>query len=324
MWSGPHLRRNPTTPSPTRAAHGNKRAMKRTAFIALTLAGVFWGLGFPLGKLALKEIDAGHMILLRFVAAAIAALPFALRRAETRALFASPPVLAAGALYGIAFYIQFEGLARVSVTLAALLVGAMPALIAIAARLAGEKVGRASWVGVAAATLGAVLIAGKPGGAGTPLGVALSVIALFIFVAWLMILRIAPRSPTPMAIPSVAIIIGALTILPLALLFHGAPKLDLSPVAWAAIVGQGVFATLLATAAWQFGAARVGSASAGVFVNIEPLMGAAIGVTMFGDQLTFTLIAGGLLIVAGSFAVVFGERAGAPEHLSDIPLTPMG
>jgi drug/metabolite transporter (DMT)-like permease len=298
--------------------------MKRTAFTALAFAGIFWGLGFPLGKLALQETDAGHMILLRFVAAAIVALPFALRRAETRALFASPRVLAAGALYGVAFFVQFEGLARVSVTLAALLVGAMPALIAIAARLAGEKVSRASWAGVGAATLGAALIAGRPGGAGTPLGVALSVAALFIFVAWLMVLRGAPKSPTPMAIPSVAIIVGAVTILPLALIFHGPPKLDLSPIAWAAIIGQGVFATLLATAAWQYGAARVGSASAGVFINIEPLMGAAIGVTMFGDRLTFALAAGGLLIVAGSFVVVFGERASTPDHLSDIPLTPMG
>jgi drug/metabolite transporter (DMT)-like permease len=298
--------------------------MKRAAFIALTLAGIFWGFGFPLGKLALREIDAGHMILLRFVVAAVVALPFALRRAETRALFKSPPVLLAGALYGIAFYIQFEGLARVTVTLAALLVGVMPALIAIAARFTGERVSRASWAGVAAATLGAVLIAGRPGGAGTPLGIGLSVGSLFIFVAWLMVLRTAPKSPTPMAIPSVAIIIGAVTMLPLALLFHGAPKLDLSPVAWAAIVGQGVFATLLATAAWQFGAAHVGSASAGVFINIEPLMGAAIGVMMFGDHLTFALIAGGLLIVVGSFVVVFGERTGTPDHHSDLPLTPMG
>jgi len=298
--------------------------MNRVAYIALTLASVFWGLGFPLAKLVLRETDAGHMIMLRFAVAAVAALPFALARRETRALFASPRVLLAGALYGIAFFVQFEGLAQVSVTLAALLVGVMPALLAIGVRLAGERVSRASWIGVAAATLGAVLIAAKPGAAGTPLGVGLSVAALFIFVAWLMVLRTAPKAPTPMGMPSVAIIIGAATILPLALLLHGAPKLDLSPIAWAAIIAQGVFATLLATAAWQFGAARVGSASAGVFINIEPLMGAAIGVAWFGDQLTLALVAGGLLIVAGSFVVVLGERSTSPDQLNHLPLTPLG
>ena len=75
--------------------------MKRLAFIALFAAGAFWGLGFPLGKLALREIDAAHMVLLRFAVAALAAAPFAFRDAQTRALFRSPPVLGAGALYGV-------------------------------------------------------------------------------------------------------------------------------------------------------------------------------------------------------------------------------
>jgi drug/metabolite transporter (DMT)-like permease len=295
-------------------------SMKRLAFLALAAAGVFWGMGFPLGKLALRETDAAHMVLLRFAVAALAAAPFALRRAETRALFASPPVLLAGALYGVAFLVQFEGLAHVSVTLAALLVGVMPALIALSARFLGERVSRASWAGVAAATLGAALIAGKPGEAGSPLGVALSLAALLIFLAWVFVVRRAPKVAAPMAIPAVIVIIAAATVLPIAFVMHGPPRLDLSPVAWAGIVGQGVFSTLLATAAWQFGAARVGSASAGVFINIEPLMGAAVGVLMFGDHLTTALAVGGVLILAGSLAVVLGEKPSAP--LAEVPPTP--
>jgi hypothetical protein len=89
---------------------------------------------------------------------------------------------------------------------------------------------------------------------------------------------------------------------------HGPPKLDLSPSVWSRHPGPGRAGTLLATAAWQFGSARVGSASAGVFINIEPLMGACVGVLLFGDRLTWALAAGGLMIIAGSFAVVLGER----------------
>jgi drug/metabolite transporter (DMT)-like permease len=48
-----------------------------------------------------------------------------------------------------------------------------------------------------------------------------------------------------------------------------------------------------------------------VFINIEPLIGAACGVLMFGDHLTAALFAGGLLIIGGSFAVVLGERKAA-------------
>ena len=209
--------------------------MKSIAFLALAVAGVCWGLGFPTGKLILTETDAAHMVLLRFIVAALAAAPFALRAPEVRALFKSPVVLLSGGLYGVAFMVQFEGLAHVSVTVAALLVGAMPALIAVSAKVLGEKVTPASWAGVAAATLGAALIAGKPDGASSPLGVALSIGALFLFLAWLLVLRKAPKAPNAMAIPAVSIIVAAAAVLPIAFLMHGPPKLSLSAPVWAGI-----------------------------------------------------------------------------------------
>jgi len=298
----------------------NQTPAKRIAFLALIVAGVCWGLGFPLGKLVLRETDAAHMVLLRFIVAAVVAAPFALRSPETRALFKSPVILAAGALYGVAFMVQFEGLAHISVTLAALLVGAMPALIAVSAKILGERVSRASWGGVAAATLGAALIAGRPDGAGSPLGVFLSLASLLIFLAWLIVLRRAPKVSSQMAIPAVTVIIAAFTVLPIAWIMHGPPKLDLSPVAWTGVLGLGMLGTLLATAAWQYGSARVGSASAGVFINIEPLMGACVGVMLFGDHLTWALAAGGLLIIAGSFGVVLGERHTPPVTASARPI----
>ncbi len=282
--------------------------MNRLAYLLLALSGLFWGLGFPLGKIALRETDAAHVVLLRFVVAALVALPFALRKPEARALFRSPVVLSAGVLYGVAFVVQFEGLSHVSVTMAALLVGLMPALIAICAKAMGEHVSRISWAGVAAATLGAAVIAGKPDVGSSVFGVVLSLAALLVFLAWLVVLRRAPVAPGVMAMPAVTVIVAAVAILPIALAMHGPPKLDLSAAAWAGVVGQGVFSTLLATACWQIGSARVGSAAAGVFINVEPLMGAMIGVLLFGDQLSVAIVAGGALIIAGSLVVVLGEK----------------
>lgn len=296
--------------------------MQRLAILALIVAGSCWGLGLPMGKVALRETDAAHMVLLRFAVAALAAAPFAFASREARALFRSPPVLAAGICYGVAFLLQFEGLARVSVTLAALLVGVMPALIAVCARILGERVTRLSWAGVIAATLGAALIGGKPGGAGSFTGVALSLVALLIFLGWVVALRGAPKTRSAMAVPAVTVVVAAATILPIAVGLYGAPRLALSPEAWAGIAGQGLLSTLLATAAWQFGSARVGSATAGVFINLEPLLGAALGVAFFGDRLSLGLAIGGGLIVAGSLAVVLGEKPQPPTDLAHAPPTP--
>jgi drug/metabolite transporter (DMT)-like permease len=287
------------------------------AFVALTLAGIFWGLGFPLGKLALREVGAAHLVLWRFAVAGLAALPFVLG-SEARALFRSPPVLAAGALYSLAFMVQFEGLTQVTVTLAALLVGAMPALVAVGARLTGERVSAASWAGVAAATAGAALIAGKPGGAGTPLGIALSLASLVIFLAWLLVLKRAPVTRSAMAVPAVTLVLAFLVVLPIAVALHGLPPVRMSAVAWGGILGQGLLSTFFATVAWQYGAARVDSASAGVFINIEPLIGATLGIGLFGDPAGWPLLLGGTMIVIGSIVVVRGERPGAgATHVAD-------
>ncbi|WP_420140522.1 DMT family transporter [Sphingomonas sp.] len=283
---------------------------KALAFAALTIAGLGWSLGFPLGKLTLREIGPAHTILMRFVIASAFALPFALGP-EARRLFRSPPVLLAGLFYGIAFLVQFEGLAGVTVSLAALLVGVMPALVAIAAWALGERVSRLSWAGVAGATAGAVLLAGKPDGAGTPLGIALSLLSLRICLAWRLVLMRAPATRSALAVPAVTLLVATAAVLPIALLLHGPPRLDLSATAWAGLIGQGLLATFVATAAWQYGAARVGSASAGVFINLEPLVGALIGIALFNDPAGVALIVGGLLIVAGSIAVVLGERGAA-------------
>lgn len=290
----------------------------RLAYLALCLAGVCWGLGFPLGKLALREMEAAHMVMLRFAVAAVAAAPFALASAPARALFRSPWVIGAGVLYGVAFLVQFEGLQHVSVTLAALLVGAMPALIAVCAWAMGDRVSKASWIGVAVTTVGAALIAGRPGGAGSLLGVALSLASLLIFLAWLVVLKKAPQAEgggeatAALAMPCVTVLVAAATVAPIAFFLHGAPNLDLSSAAWSGVIGQGVLSTMVATAAWSYGASRVSSASAGVFINIEPLFGAAVGVLAFNDTLTVALAAGGAMIVAGSLIVVRGEKVTPP------------
>lgn len=282
---------------------------KLLAFGALTLAGLFWGLGFPLGKLALREVGPAHLMLWRFAAASLAGLPFAFRHAATRALFRSPVVLAAGACLGIASVVQFEGLAHVTVTLAALLVGVLPSLVAITAWAGGDHVTRASWIGVIAATIGAGLIAGKPGGSGSPLGIGLTLASLPVLVAWLGLLHRAPRGGGPMAMPAVTVIVATVVILPIALILSGPPPIHLSTITWGEIAGQGLLSNFLATAAWAYGAARVDTASAGVFINIEPLMGPVIGIGLFGEPLSPTLLIGGVLIVLGSLIVVRGERS---------------
>ena len=283
-------------------------------YLALFGSGLFWGLGLPFGKLALAGTDAAHMILLRFLVAGLAAAPVVLFSPAGRRLMRRPAVLMAGTFYALGFLTQFEGLARTSVTVAALLVGVMPALIAVSAAALGDRIGAAAWAGIAAATLGAMLIAGRPGEDIAPLGVGLCLLSLPMFLGWLHATRIASAEASPAQTACASIVVAALVLLVLVSLMHGPPRLSLSSSAWLGIVGQGLLSTVAATLCWQLGAPKVSTAAAGVFINVEPVVGSALGVALFHNRPTWLAVAGGGLILAGSLAVVLFERR-SPESV---------
>ena len=281
-------------------------------YIALFASGLFWGLGLPFGKLALAGTDAAHMILLRFLVAGVAAAPGVLFSSTGRRLLRRPAVLLSGTFYALGFLTQFEGLARTDVTVAALLVGVMPALIAVSAAVMGERVGPAAWAGIAAATFGAVLIAGKPGPGVAPLGLGLCLLSLPIFLGWLHATRIAGMGASAVQTACASIVVAAVVLLVLVSLMHGPPRLSLPPGAWFGIVGQGLLSTVAATLCWQLGAPKVSTAAAGVFINVEPVVGSALGVALFHDHPSWLAAVGGVLILVGSLTVVLYERR-SPE-----------
>jgi len=104
---------------------------RRHAVAALTAAGLLWGTTVPLSKLALVWLAPGWLTVLRFGLAAAVLLPVAKRRG---ARLLEVRVLVSGAVgYGGTVIVQNAGITRTSVTHAALLIGAMPVLVAVVA-----------------------------------------------------------------------------------------------------------------------------------------------------------------------------------------------
>jgi len=290
--------------------------MRLWPFVLLTLAGASWGFGFPMGKIALAELSPPHMVMLRLGVAGVAALPYLIvSPAARRMLRRDPYVWLAAFSYGPAFLVQFEGLRHLTVSLAALLVGLMPALIAVASPLFGERVGRRGWMGVIAATAGAGVIALGAGAAGgSLLGVLISVASLLVWLVYVWAVRRMPPCEDVLAGPAVVVVIGAISAVLFAAPVYGLPPLKLSPGVWGALLVAGLVSSLLATAAWQIASRHAPAASAGVFINLEPVVGAAIGVALFGDPLTWPLVLGGVLILVGSVVVVLSGDAPPPPE----------
>src|SRR5581483_10019897 len=121
--------------------HGRMNTNRRPAVAALIAAGLLWGTTVPLSKLGLQWLSPGWLTTVRFGLAAAILLAAARRRGLRRAF--TPAVLAAGALgYGGSVLLQNAGIGRTSVTHAALLIGAVPVLVAIIAAVWHRAVAR--------------------------------------------------------------------------------------------------------------------------------------------------------------------------------------
>ena len=275
------------------------------AMPALALAGALWGVSFLFGKWALEELGPAHVTLLRFSLASAALLPYALLKGVLPGRGDLPLFLLVGFLTVPAtFLVQFWGLSLTGATVAALIVGCGPPIVALFASLfLGERLGKTGWSAVGASTLGVALAVAQPGVSNDWLGDALVLLSLLAVVGWVLLgKRLGDGYP---AVPATAWILtfGTLTLVPEALLWEGVPRLDLTLLGWASVLVLGLGCSSVTYALWNWGVARVPASRAGVFLNLEPLVGALLGVLVLGEAWGPGTVVGGALIIGAALVV---------------------
>jgi drug/metabolite transporter (DMT)-like permease len=305
---------------------------RRHAVAALIAAGLLWGTTVPLSKLALEWLAPGWLTAVRFGLAAAVLLAAARRRgrgatqptaqrsaqrsAQTplRRAF-TPAVLAAGALgYGGSVMVQNAGIGRTSVTHAALLIGAVPVLVAIIAAVWYRAVARpVAWFGFAVSLGGVGLVtAGSGGGGATMAGDGLVLASLLLSATVTVAQGRLLAGRDPIAVTAVQFLGATLGSLPVAVLSEGVPAAPAGAGVVLAVVALALAGTLLPFTLFAFGQSRVSAEVAGAFLNLEPLVGAIAGAVAFGDPVGLVQVAGGAAILAGialsSLPLLAGRR----------------
>src|SRR6266851_880987 len=264
----------------------------RRIFAALVSAGLLWGTTVPLSKLALHWLPPGWLTFVRFALAAAILLPAAHR--QLRAAF-RPAVLASGALgYGGSVVLQNAGITRTSVTHAALLIGAVPVMVAVIAAVWQRAVARpVAWAGFALALAGVGLVTGGHGGGASAAGDALVLASLLVSAVF--------------TVAQTRLLAGRDPIATTAVQFLGAA----GPVLATAALAAG--GTLLPFALFAYAQSRVPAEVAGAFFNIEPFVGAVAGAVFFGNPVGPGQLGGGAAVLAGialsSLPLLAGGRA---------------
>jgi drug/metabolite transporter (DMT)-like permease len=292
------------------------RTSNARAFAALATAGCLWGTGFLFGKWALTELSVAQLVLYRLLFASLGFAPVtwqAFRRPETRIASQDVPLILVAAVVGVPmlFLIQFAGLARTTVSHASLMVGAVPVLLAAGSAIFNhERVTRGRWLALFASLIGAGLIAfgassGEAGVQASLSGDLLVALSLFAGVAWILISQRLMRTGrySPVTVSAYVITAGTLMLVVWVVATEGLPPVHLSPRTWASVAAAGLLATTVTTYLWNWGIARVPASQAGVFLNLEPVVGAILGVLVLHDVLGSYSILGGVFVIGAAIFV---------------------
>jgi drug/metabolite transporter (DMT)-like permease len=275
-----------------------------------------------------------HMVLYRFLFACVGMLPVALMN-RVRFTRGELKMLLVSAAFGvpIQFLLQFHGLARTTVSHAALMVGCMPVMLAAAAALfASERLDMVGWIALIASSVGAALIVlggtrptaarGEPTLAGDLLVVASLCTALaWVLLSKRLMLTHSPPVVTAYTIIAGTIMLGAWILTPwlvkpwIANHSQAPPFAHVSPTAWIALAISGLACTAITTFLWNWGIHHVPASRAGVFLNIEPALGSFLGVKLLGEHLGPYAWLGGALILGAAVTLTTRTHEGQPEMI---------
>jgi O-acetylserine/cysteine efflux transporter len=285
-------------------------------FAALAAAGLLWGLTVPLSKLAMGWLDPTWLTAARFAVSA-PLLSIIGRRSLREALCVR--VAVAGAIgFGGVIMLQNAGIERTSVSHAAVIVGTVPVQVALLAAAVGRsRVRPRTWGGSGLAVGGIALVAGAGSGSSISLGDLLVLASAVLSAGFIAVQPRLLEGRDPASVTAVQFVAGGLVAAPMAAVTGGAPSGPAHGGTVTAFVALALLGTLLPFWLFAFGQARVAADVAGAFINLEPLVGAAIGWLAFGDAAAPQQIAGAFAVLVGILVSTLPRRARGGEERGD-------
>jgi drug/metabolite transporter (DMT)-like permease len=257
----------------------------------------------PPATLALVRLALGGLVL---IAACRGRLGLGRRGAVSRA--DRWRVAAMGVVgFAAAIALSHWGIVRSTATNAALLIIVEPvSVMLLAPALLGERLSRREAAGAALALAGTVLVVvnGIPGLSAQLVphwrGDALLILAGVAYGSYSLFGREVLLRHDPLRVTAQSILWGALAVVPLTAL--ELPRL--LEVVWTPDLLLGIaYLALVITAfgylVWNWALARISAPRAAIFLTVQPVLGAGLGIALLGEAFSAFTAVGGALIVAG-------------------------
>jgi drug/metabolite transporter (DMT)-like permease len=207
-----------------------------------------------------------------------------------------------GAYVGQSFF-YLAALERIPLSTGTLIMMIHPALVmAGAVALGRERLAPSRMVGLALSIGGAVLVIGGPGQADSldTLGVLLVLMSAANYSMYMLLGDRILRGADPLVASGYIIASAGVGFCVLAFVF-GAFSLQMTALAWVAILAIAWFCTVFGVTGLLAGLPLVGAPVAAMVGMLEPLMAVLLGVVVLGEALSPGMVVGGAFILLAVF-----------------------
>lgn len=276
------------------------------ATLGLLAVTAIWGSTFVMIKDVVGRMLPIDFLAVRFAIAAVAMLVlFAVplrRLGRAQALRG----LALGILYGVAQWLQTEGIALTSPSVSGFVTGMYVVFTPfLALAVFRQRFPASTWVAVILAMVGLGVLALN--GFSVSLGVWLTLASAALYA--LHIVGLGHWSKPGDAFGMSAIqMLGIAVVCVLATLPHHGPSLPPDSKAWIAIVYMALIAGALAMLVQTWAQAHMPATRAAIVMTTEPVFAAGFAVALGVDALTTRMVLGGGLVLAAMYLVELAPR----------------